>query len=528
MFRSIQNIFSPKNKKINKIKNQFISGSAGFLDLSMISSGFNGDKVNFFNGFGLTADLRIIDLRLLQFRSLQLLRENSFANSIFGRLETKVINTGLRLRSTPPSEILSFFLTDNELQEWSGNTEKLFEVWSKDKRLVSFSGKYTFGQLQRIVYRTALLSGDCLIILSINKLGLPVIELVDGINIASPFISDSKNIVHGVELDTNGQEIAFHVIVDNYGNKFKRISAFTVKGQRRAWLVRATETRIDDIRGLPLLSVVMQNINEIGKYMDSEQRAALVNSYVAVVHNVSEKAPSNNPFSKAALNSDSVTNATTGDSADFKKMQPGFFATKLSAGETISSFDTKRPNVNFGPFVEFVIKTIAHALEIPPEVLLLEFDSNFSASRQAKLDFNDYVQKAISIFSESFCQPVYNEWLTGMILTNQINSPGYIDSLINLKDWAVLGAWRSAVWRGLPNKSVDELKQVKALEIISSMGWMTNTQIADEYFGTDYSDNVRKLLKEREANGIVKNNSNDIIEEMSNKLDDFITSFEVK
>jgi len=377
--------------------------------------------------------------------------------------------------------------------------------------------------LQRLAYKAALLSGDCLVILSVNRLGLPRIELIDGINIVSPPLRGlNSNVHHGVELGANGQESAYYI----YNNKdYKRVAAFSSRGRRRAWLVRATETRIDDVRGLPLLSVVLQNINEIGKYMDSEQRAALVNSYVAVVHEQSEKAApgSASPFAKGIKKTDEVENCDGGTN-EYKQMQPGFLMTNLLPGETVKSFDTKRPNVNFAPFVEFCLKTMSHALEIPPEIMFLEFKSNFSASRQAKLDFNDYVQKAQSIFSEAFMQPIYNEWLTGMTLTRQINAPGYVNAFVNINDWAVLGAWRSAKWRGLPNKSVDELKQVKALEIIESKGWMTSEDIADEYFSTDYYANTRRIKKEREALGVVVEEQPEAMN-ILREIQDFINSF---
>lgn len=517
----IRDFFFKKN-----LLHQVKSGKISLMNLTSLSSAYDGSKTNFLNGFGLTSDLRIVDLRTLQFRSLQLMRENSFAASIFGRLETKVINTGLRLRCTPPSEILDQFMSDEDLQEWSGNTERLFEVWSKDKRLVSLSGKYTLGQLQRLAYKAALLSGDCLVILSVNRLGLPQIELVDGINIVGPPLKSlNSNVHHGVELGKNKQETAYYVYD---GVEYKRVPAFTTRGRRRAWLVRATETRIDDVRGLPLLSVVLQNINEIGKYMDSEQRAALVNSYIAIYHTQSEKAApgSASPFAKGIKKTTEVENCDGGTN-EYKQMQPGYLMTNLLPGETVGSFDTKRPNVNFGPFVEFCMKTMAQALEIPPEIMFLEFKSNFSASRQAKLDFNDYVQKAQAIFSESFTQPIYNEWLTGMVLTRKINASGYVNALVDLNEWAVLGAWRSAKWRGLPNKSVDELKQVKALEIIEAKGWMTSEDIADEYFSTDYYANTRRIKKEREALGVVVEEPTESVN-ILREIQDFINSFEAE
>jgi len=529
LLNKIRSLFSKKDN----IKNEFITkgGSAGFLNvaasLSPVSvGGYGGDKTNFLNGFGLTYDLRVIDLRLLQFRSLQLFRENSFVSSIFSRLETKVINSGLRLRCAPVSEILLDFISEEDLQEWSGKTERLFEVWSKDKRLIEKAQKYNFADLQRLVYRTALLSGDCLVIMSVNKLGLPSLEIVDGINICSPALMQGKNIVtQGVELDDKGTEIAYHVKVD--AMKFKRVKAKSNAGTRRAWLVKASTTRIDDVRGLPVLSVVLQNLNEIGKYMDSEQRAALVNSYIAVVHTASEKAPlKGTPFVNAKLSKDDVSTQNGDSSAEFAQMQPGWFGTKLAPGEQISSFDTSRPNVNMSGFVEFCLKSAAHSLEIPPEILFLEYGSSFSASRQAKNDFNDFILKATSTFASNFTQVVFNEWLTGMILGRKITAPGYMDSLLDINQWEVLGAWRNSVWRGLPNTSVDILKQVKALEIIEDRGYQTAEQIADEYFGTDYNANQRIRKKELENRPVIDENTT-AIAALSKTMNDFIDTFEV-
>lgn len=47
-----------------------------------------------------------------------------------------------------------------------------------------------------------------------------------------------------------------------------------------------------------------------------------------------------------------------------------------------------RPNPNFDPFVIAVLKQIGAALEIPYEILIMAFSSNYSASRAAILEFS--------------------------------------------------------------------------------------------------------------------------------------------
>jgi len=490
-----------KEEKINEeLKQNYVSAQLSFIDFA--TNYYNGDKTGMYSGFGITIDTRIIDLKTLQYRSLQLSRENGFGSAILGLLETKVINSGLKLRAHPLEPILSEITTNEYLDGWSNKVECLWDVWSRDKRLVTAKQDMTFQELERVVYRTSKLSGDCLVIRSFNKMGLPVIEVIDGINIESPVMVD-KDIVHGVEHNANGIEAAYYY--RNKKNELVEVRAYDNKGKRRAWLVRSTEKRIDERRGLPLLSVVMQNINELGKYLDSEQRAALVNSYIAVVHKKDPDQPGKtDPFTRAGT---TVNSSDTTSAAKFKQMQPGYFATKLAAGESISSFDTSRPNVNFAKFFESVSKIMSFSLGIPPECLFLEFDSNYSASRQAKLELEDLIKKELAIFTGKFNQPIYEDWLDGMILSGRVEAPGYIRALSDVKMFDVIGAWRSATWRGLPKSNVDGLKQAKELEILRKYGWKTDDQITDEYFDGDWDANMRQRIKEAEKLKLV----NDII-----------------
>ena len=509
--------FNKSQKKINaELTDQYISSQISFYDFA---TGYNGDKAGMFSGFGLTKDLRCVDLSLLQYRSLQLSRENPFVGAILGRLVTKVINSGLKLRANPYETILSKYVKDGFLDNWSDEVECLFDVWAKDKRLISIRQNVTLQNLERICFRTACISGDCLVVKSLHpKLGLPVIELIDGINIVNPLIyNTTRDIVHGVEVDKDGKEIAYHY---QASDGIKEIKAYDRYGKRRAWLVTITEKRIDERRGIPLLSVILQNLNELGKYLDSEQRAALVNSYIAVVHNKAEAKPiGTNPLARSGVN---VTNPDPMSNANFKQMQPGYFATKLAPGETINSFDTSRPNVNFAKFSEFITKINSYSLGIPPECLFLEFNSNYSASRQAKLELEDLVSEKLSIFASYFNQPIYEFWLDGMILSSRIKAPKYIDSIHNVNLFHIVGAWRAATWRGLKKSNVDGLKQAKELVITRDNCWMTDDQIADEYYDTDFAANVRAQKKaaanRKEINDIL--DPPEPIDDTSDRLDE--------
>jgi len=472
--------------KKDQIKKQYVEGAVSFFDFA---AGYSGDKTGMFAGFGLTEDLSFVDLKTLQLRSLQLARQNPYAAAIINRLVTKIVNSGLRLRAHPLETILNKIVPEGYLDEWGNNVESLYEVWSRDKRLVCNTKRHTMQSLERIAVYTSIISGDCLVISTLNKLGLPTIQLVDGRNLVNPLDSIDKDIKHGVELNDKGVEVAYYV---NTLEGVKKVKAYDPSGRRRAWLVGINEKRIDDRRRLPLLSVIMQNINELGKYLDSEQRAALVNSYIAVVHTRGEGNVSTNPLKNAGTTKEFESN----DPSNFKRMEPGYFATKLAQGEAIKSFDTSRPNVNFAKFSEYCIKSGSYSVGIPPECLMLEFNSNYSASRQAKLELEDLIKEKTAVFTTDFNQIIYADWLDGMILNGKVKAPFYVKSLNDINRFEILGAWRSASWRGLTKSNVDGLKMVKELKIAQDNGWMTADQIADDYYDNDFATNMRARKKE--------------------------------
>jgi len=523
-----------KIKALEKTGSAFIGGSFGFIDLFAAACGYSGDK--FDKGFGITKDFQVVNLKLLQFRSIQLLRENLYANALFTRLETKVINKGLTLNSAPIFEILGpeFNLTDEELRTWSRNVEARFLAWSRDKEYISWNKQYDFSKIQRLAYHTGHLSGDVLVINTLNKSGLPVIKLVDGFYVSNPIDRPKKGhkIVRGVELDMKGREVAYWV--EKGGNPdfinqkqlggssllgHVRVQAFA-RGEkrRRAWLVKLTQQRIDDVRGMPLLAIMLQNLNEAGKYMDSEQRAALVNSYLAMTRNRDPKqgAGATGFRKRGAIDVQQKETKNAGN-VQFEQQQPGLFLANLAQNEKVDSFDTKRPNLNFVPFMEAVLKPMAYASEIPPEIFFMEYGNNFSASRQSNLDFKDATDKKVYDFARQLNDPIFVEWLTGEILNGAIKAPGYINSLINNSLYYIRNAWQNTIWRGLPQTSVDIKKLVQALEIVEEKGWQTNEAISEQYFKTDYFDNIRRqktevALREDARGSETNQNSNNIID----------------
>jgi capsid protein len=503
-----------KKRKIEKAKNKYIKGEIALYDFfDAISGGYSGNKIDFsFGGFGKTKAICPLNLVNLQVRSHQLYNENPYAAAIINRIVTKTVNNGFRLRTTPVKKVLDF-LPETYFKEFSEKTESLFSLWSKEKELVCFHKTRSLQESQSLAMRESLVYGDSLVIQYIDKLGLPEIELIPGCDVRTPPLSGiGKNIFDGVEYSEKGEPIAYFVYY--YDRKtlmwdYKRVEAKDKKGNLRAWLVKSGLSASKSVRGVPILAVILQNLNDVGRYMDSEQRAALVNSIMAVVHSKGENQVDNlNRFRAAGTVHNKEEEDDTGTKDfEFRKMKPGFFATNLEAGETIKSFDTSRPNVNFGSFTDVVTKPMFYVNGLPPEVAKMEYGSNYSASRAAIIEFEHRCREINACHNGSFSSIIYKNWLDGMILTGEISAPKYIEAIRDKKSWYILAAYRSHVWRGLPKINIDGYRQAKENEIAVAMGLQTRAQIADEQYSSDFFSNADDLEKEAEKIKIIKEKS---------------------
>ena len=210
---------------------------------------------------------------------------------------------------------------------------------------------------------------------------------------------------------------------------------------------------------------------------------------------------------------------------------PGMIMQELQTGEEPVSYDTRRPNVNFGTFEAAIINAIAWANEIPPEVLTLAFQNNYSASRGAVNEFKMYLERIRTGFGEEFIDPIYQEYLVSEVLIGSVDMPGFLDARRNPSLWYIYGAWVSADWSGAIKPNVDLLKEVRAYKELLDAGLITRERATRELTGMKFSKSVQQLIRENQQlaeavqplidAGIVKDENPDavadaVIDAMSN------------
>lgn len=458
------------NQQNTELKNENLKTRQTFSYVGdLIRTVFDGDK--FPGSFGATKDFIWVDYYTLRKRSVQLFKENPYARGAIRRLLRNEVHTGLNLESNPIASIIG--LSEEEATLWAENTEINYNLWAEDPEQCDFKKRDTLGKIAENARMTALISGDVVVVVRINrKTGLPHIELIDGTRVINPFgqthAVNGNKIVHGVELNKNGRHVAYHITTIKDGKtKNERIPCKGEKsGRRISWMIYGSDKRLDEVRGEPILALVLYMLKELDRYKDAEQRAAVINAMIPLFVSKAEKSVGSTPFGKGAVKEGEIsviddtgltsrTVATTGN-------LPGMVMDELAFGEKIESFNTQRPNVNLQKFEETIINVFAWCLELPPEILRLLFTNSFSASRQANTEFNIYLQYRFKTFGDEFYQPIYKELIITYVLLDHIEAPGLVEARRDPKKWQIVTAWLNAFWAGLSRPSVDIKKDVAA------------------------------------------------------------------
>jgi lambda family phage portal protein len=469
------------------------------------------DGEKYAGGFGIT-ELLSADYWTLRTRSTQLFKQNLYARGIIRRLVTNIINTGLALEATPDEQILGVEL--DSLGDWAEMVENRFHLWERSPNLCDHLELEAFGALQASAKRTALVSGDVLVVMLQDKrTGLPRVRLVDGSRVQSPFglgpldpkVAPGHVVKHGVELDREGRHVAYWLtsVDDATGQRrIERLPRVGPTGRRLAWLVYGTDKLLDEVRGEPLLSIILQSLREVDRYRDAVQRKAAINAIVAMFIKKEQQTVGTRPITGGAqLRGSAVAQSSTGapKAYRFTEMIPGAVLDELAPGEEPHGFPPTGTDEKFSDFEAAIVYAVAWALEIPPEILTLSFNSNYSASQAAINEFKLYLNPVRASWGDDFCQPIYTDWLISECLSGRITARGLLESWRDPMQYDRFTAWSVADWSGAIKPSVDLTKMAEGYEKLVAQGFLSRDRATRETTGTKFSKNVKKLERENLA-----------------------------
>ena len=451
------------------------------------------------------------NLLTLRQRSRMLYMGAPVATSAIRTNRTNVVGNGLQLKSTIDYETLG--MTQEQAEQWQRHTEAEFKLWATNKRNCDATGINDFYGLQQLALVSWLTSGDVLGLVkfvqreTLRPYGFRI-HLVEAdrcrcpstsgslINQTSVKLENGGYIYDGVEVDSNGAIVAYH-IANTYPNEypatkteFVRVPAYGEKTGLPNVLHIMDSERPEQYRGVPYLSQVMEPLLQLRRYTEAEIMAALVQSFFTAFVKT-ETGAVENPFNE-------VPKPEYDRDPDAYEMGPGTI-NMLEPGEDVTFGSPTHPSTGFDAFTRALCEQIGAALEIPGDLLLKSFNASYSASRGALLEAWKAFRMRRTWLTNDFCRPVYEIWMTEAVALGRIHAPGFF------KDPILRQAYLESEWIGPSQGQLDPTKEVQAAVMAIDNGLSTREAEAIKLNGSQYSANVAKLQSENEklraANG---------------------------
>lgn len=452
----------------------------------------------------------IIDYRLnysaLRMRSWQSLLESEISNTVLKRFTVWIVDKGLRLQSEPETNILENEGIKINPESFNDITESRFNIFSKSKKS-SYSGMQSLNDLAKECFKTAKVGGDCLVVLRYVD-NMVKVQIIDGAHVRTPLTSViNDNIVDGVELDSTGNHIAYHVCTSY--NKHERIEAISkTTGLRVAFLVYGDKYRIDNVRGIPKIAVSLETLKKVERYKEAAVGSAEERQKIAyaIVHN--QFSTGENPMADRLAG---MMDADGGENDAISRDEQGeILANKVSVstnkqawnmpiGSDLKQLESKN-EMFFKEFYGTNADIICASIGIPPNVAFSIYNDSFSASRAATKDWEHTIDVERDEFKSQFYEHIYAYWLHIEILKGKIQAPGYLLAFYQ-KDWMITEAYLNCRFTGPMFPHIDPLKEVKAEReklgpLAANIPLTTIEKSTETLFGGNSTSNIEQFKDE--------------------------------
>lgn len=422
--------------------------------------------------------------------------------------KTTVIGVGLKPKPAIDYEALG--MTEEAALEWKKIAKREFDFWAEGK-FCDAAHRKNFYQLQRLAFRSYLVSGDVIALLPMFPApGTPYtlhVQLLEADRLATPdsggesTAEEAENgkgrIIDGVEIDEGGRVVKYHIAnrhplseTQTGTVEFVAIDAYGADTGMPNVLHVYVPERPEQYRGTPMIAPVIEKTKQLDRYLNSE----LMANVVASMFTLFITSDPTTDVQKEAIGDAVEESERVSDNASHVHLKSGAIY-QLEPGQKPNAVNPMRPNSAFAAFVDSFCTILGASLEMPKEILLKAFTKSYSASRAALTEYWRKVPVARHDFVSDFCQPVYEAFLAEAVALGRIEAPGFFD------DPVIRRSWCKCEWIGSTMQQLDPLKEVEAAEKRILLNISTQEREAAEFNGTDWSENVAQRLREIEIMG---------------------------
>lgn len=430
------------------------------------------------------------NIKTLRARSRDLWMGGTAGTAALKTLRTNVIGKGLTCKPQIDHEFLG--IDHEKARELELAIEREWLLWSESANCDA-ERKHNFYTLQRLTFLSKLMNGDAFVTMPYKeRKGSPytlTVQLIEGDRVTNPIATEGKDIIEGVEVK-NGEVVAYHIgqttLFNNYSyGDFVRLEAYGKLTGEKMVLHLFEPERAGQRRGVPMLSSVIEHVQQLSRYTKAEiNRAVLMGVLTAVI---TKGENDSNPLDRIGLSDEEKI---TNDKNKIELGQGNFF--ELEPGEDIKTISGASNNqLAFEAFFNAVVTQIGACLEIPRGILMKSFNASYSASRAELLEFWKVASCEHSYMSLNFCQPIYERFLIEAISLGRLDLPGFMDNPLKRK------AYSSCKWVGQSKGHLDPLKEVNAAKAKVDYGFST-IEIEAQEMGNDWDEvQAQRVIEQR-------------------------------
>jgi lambda family phage portal protein len=362
-------------------------------------------------------------LATLRARSREQIRNNPYARIAIRKLATKTVGTGIVARHT---------------------NKRAAALWKDWAPRADFDEHFDFYGLQNLIANGIFESGEVLIRRHLDRSGSGVPLRLQVLE--PDYLDSSKHgpmpggnyAIAGVEIDTSGRRVAYHLYRQHPGDNLIIKHAFESVRVPAADIIHLYEKdRPGQLRGIPRLSTSLMKLRDLDDYEDAELVRKKIEACFAAFVTTSDN---NRVLANAQTetNSDGVTTRT-------ETLAPGLIE-YLRPGETIT-FGTPSSSSGYGEYTRTQLHAIAVGAGVTYQQLTGDLTSvNLSSIRAGMIDFNEMMDQFRWLnFIPIVCARV-NAWFI---------EAAYLANLNRSQDATVL-------WTPPKRQWVDPIKEVEA------------------------------------------------------------------
>jgi len=387
-------------------------------------------------------------------------RNNGTVRAVVDRFVSNVIGSGIHPQSktSNPETNIAY---ENHWKYFHDNCD--------------FTGRSNLTEILRQVVASRFLAGEHFIALLSNG----KIQSIEQSRIVTPdYLTDNLNVIDGIEVDAYGKVKGYHV--GNRGEDGLVSTEDTRFISSRNMIHICHRWRTEQIHGIPELAPILNLIDDHKDLNDATLTKARTEAYQA--YKVKVENPSS--LQQGLMDRNSAQGETEQDEEDqiITDVSPNS-VTYLKPNEDIEPIASVTPSSGFNEYERRLVEQIGSALGLPAQVIMMNFDSNFSSSRTAIMQSYQTIEIWQKWLIDNLLQRLYNWQIAHAIKKGIIpNAP--------ISDLGI-SEWYKCDWATPAKQWVDPVKEINSMQTAYNMGTVTLADITRSK-GKDIEDQLRQ------------------------------------